>query len=201
MNHENFVVSGPNGSGKSGVVDAIQFALTGEIGRLKGSGTGDLTLADHGPHVEKRSDPDAASVRLDVFIPRLNKSATIVRTIKKANIRKSLRMRTPSAAVEADSALLPLIKRHLFFQTGLDFVDGPHCPLCDKDWDIKALRAHLREKLEKSSLPLPGLISPCFSIALMVLRFADGGRTCSLSFIRRSTGLPPSESVSSWYPS
>ena len=84
MNHENFVVSGPNGSGKSGVVDAIQFALTGEIGRLKGSGTGDLTLSDHGPHVEKRSDPDAASVRLDVFIPHLNKSATIVRTIKKA---------------------------------------------------------------------------------------------------------------------
>ena len=73
MNHENFVVSGPNGSGKSGVVDAIQFALTGEIGRLKGSGTGDLTLSDHGPHVEKRSDPDAASVCLKVFIPRRSK--------------------------------------------------------------------------------------------------------------------------------
>ena len=84
MNRGNFVISGPNGSGKSGVVDAIQFALTGEIGRLKGSGTGDLTLSDHGPHVEKRSDPDAASVRLNVFIPQLNKSATIVRTIKKA---------------------------------------------------------------------------------------------------------------------
>ena len=73
MNRGNFVISGPNGSGKSGVVDAIQFALTGEIGRLKGSGTGDLTLSDHGPHVEKRSDPDAASVRLNVFIPHLNK--------------------------------------------------------------------------------------------------------------------------------
>ena len=34
MNRQSFVVSGPNGSGKSGVVDAIQFALTGEIGRL-----------------------------------------------------------------------------------------------------------------------------------------------------------------------
>ena len=84
MNRESFVVSGPNGSGKSGVVDAIQFALTGEIGRLKGSGTGDLTLSDHGPHVEKRSDPDASSVRLSVYIPHLKKSASITRTIKKS---------------------------------------------------------------------------------------------------------------------
>src|SRR6476659_7518322 len=84
MNHENFVVSGPNGSGKSGVVDAIQFALTGEIGRLKGAGTGDLTLSDHGPHVERRSDPDAASVQLVVYIPQLRQSATITRTIKKS---------------------------------------------------------------------------------------------------------------------
>lgn len=83
MNRSNFVVSGPNGSGKSGVVDAIQFALSGEIYRLKGAGTGDLSLADHGPHVERRSDPDAACVTLNVYIPHLGKSATITRTIKK----------------------------------------------------------------------------------------------------------------------
>jgi energy-coupling factor transporter ATP-binding protein EcfA2 len=82
MNRGSFVISGPNGSGKSGVVDAIQFALTGEIGRLKGAGTGDLKLVDHGPHVVKRDYPDAAFVRLTVFIPRLNKSATITRKIK-----------------------------------------------------------------------------------------------------------------------
>ena len=29
-------------------------------------------------------------------------------------------------------------------------MDSPHCPLCDTDWDIDALRLHLREKLEKS---------------------------------------------------
>ncbi len=83
MNGSSFVVSGPNGSGKSGVVDAIQFALSGEIGRLKGAGTGDLSLADHGPHVERRSDPEAACVSLTVYIPHLCKSATITRTIKK----------------------------------------------------------------------------------------------------------------------
>jgi hypothetical protein len=83
MNGSNFVVSGPNGSGKSGVVDAIQFALSGEIGRLKGAGTGDLSISDHGPHVERRSDPEAACVSLTVYIPYLCKSATITRTIKK----------------------------------------------------------------------------------------------------------------------
>jgi DNA repair exonuclease SbcCD ATPase subunit len=84
LGNEPFVISCPNGSGKSGVVDAIQFALTGEMGRLKGAGTADITLADHGPHVEKRDDPGAASVMLNVFIPHLKKKASITRTIKKA---------------------------------------------------------------------------------------------------------------------
>jgi hypothetical protein len=315
MKRGSFVVSGPNGSGKSGVVDAIQFGLTGEIGRLKGSGTGDLTLSDHGPHVEKRDDPDASSVRLEVYIPHLKKSATITRTIKKfkqpvitpneeavkavfadvaehpevtlsrreiikfilieatqrsrdvqtllklddidqarATLKttenklnaEALTAKTQSetaqdslkrhldlpvlnpddllaavnkkrkllglqiitdlkkdtdlseglstgetqdansltketaladikaladaaaeglesavqdsvtlllqdlAKVEADPDFLPLIKRLSFFQSGLDLVDGPRCPLCDTEWDIAKLRAHLREKLEKS---------------------------------------------------
>ena len=41
---ESFVISEPNGSGKSGVVDAIQFGLTGEISRLSGKGTGGLSV-------------------------------------------------------------------------------------------------------------------------------------------------------------
>ncbi len=98
LNRSSFVISGPNGSGKSGVVDAIQFALVGEMARLKGAGTGDITLADHGPHVEKRDDPDAASVTLNVYIPELNKSAAITRTIKKA---KTLQIRPNDPAVKA----------------------------------------------------------------------------------------------------
>ncbi len=31
---DTFAISGPNGSGKSGVMDAIEFGLTGQIGRL-----------------------------------------------------------------------------------------------------------------------------------------------------------------------
>ena len=315
MNRGSFVVSGPNGSGKSGVVDAIQFALTGEIGRLKGSGTGDLNLSDHGPHVDTRSYPDASFVRVDVYIPHLKKSASITRNIKKpklptitpneasvkavfeeiarhpeitlarreiikfilteatqrsrdvqtllklddidqtrstlkttenklntafsaaqsqANsaedslkrhldlpkltvedllaainkrrklldlpefkelakdtsiaqgitesgakadaaqskesalrdlkavsdaVAQDLEASTKStvtlilqhvAEIEADANLLPSIKRLALFQSGLDLVDGPNCPLCDRGWDIDALRTHLQEKLEKS---------------------------------------------------
>ena len=82
MDQNNFVVYGPNGSGKSGVVDAIQFALTGEIGRLKGMGTGDLSLSEHGSHVDKRDYPDDSFVHLEVEIPHLGKAASIRRKIK-----------------------------------------------------------------------------------------------------------------------
>jgi hypothetical protein len=107
MNRSSFVVSGPNGSGKSGVVDAIQFALSGEIGRLKGAGTGDLSLSDHGPHVERRSDPEAASVSLSVYIPHLGKSATITRSIKKPKQPKIVPNEEAVAAVFAEVAEHP----------------------------------------------------------------------------------------------
>ncbi len=76
-----FAISGPNGSGKSGVIDAIEFGLTGQIGRLTGRGTKGLSVSEHGPHVDKTKFPDAAFVRLRVFLPGLNKSATITRKV------------------------------------------------------------------------------------------------------------------------
>lgn len=76
-----FAISGPNGSGKSGVIDAIEFGLTGQIGRLMGRGTKGLTVAEHGPHVDKVDFPDAAFVQLKLFIPALGKSATITRKL------------------------------------------------------------------------------------------------------------------------
>ncbi|AHB47695.1 chromosome segregation protein SMC [Hyphomicrobium nitrativorans NL23] len=76
-----FAVSGPNGSGKSGVIDAIEFGLTGDIGRLAGKGTKQLSIKEHGPHVDKVKFPNAAFVQLSVFFPGLNKSATITRSI------------------------------------------------------------------------------------------------------------------------
>lgn len=78
---ETFAILGPNGSGKSGVIDAIEFGLTGQIGRLTGRGTKGLSVAEHGPHVDKTKFPDAAFVSLTVFFPTLGKSATITRKI------------------------------------------------------------------------------------------------------------------------
>jgi recombinational DNA repair ATPase RecF len=80
-----FVISGPNGSGKSGVIDAIEFALTGQIGRLTGRGTKGLSVAEHGPHVDKIKFPDASFVELKVFLPGVGKSATITRKVSSPN--------------------------------------------------------------------------------------------------------------------
>jgi hypothetical protein len=80
----NFLVSGPNGSGKSGVVDAIQFALTGDMSRLAGKGTGGLSVHRHGPHVDRRDDPAAAEVSLRFYIPKMETSAILTRNVKNA---------------------------------------------------------------------------------------------------------------------
>lgn len=83
---QNFAACGPNGTGKSGIVDAIEFALTGNISRLAGTGTGGLSVKAHGPHVDNRNKPEAASVTLDVIIPSLgNKKAQISRSVKTVN--------------------------------------------------------------------------------------------------------------------
>ena len=79
---KNFVVSGPNGSGKSGLVDAIEFALTGVMSRLSGKGTRGLSVKTHGPHVERRDDPAAAEVSLQFYVPELDKSAVLTRNVK-----------------------------------------------------------------------------------------------------------------------
>ncbi len=81
---KSFVISGPNGSGKSGVVDAIQFGLTGEISRLTGKGTVGLSLQRHGPHVDRRDDPGTAEVWLTLCIPETKKTAVLKRNVKTA---------------------------------------------------------------------------------------------------------------------
>jgi recombinational DNA repair ATPase RecF len=81
---ENFAACGPNGTGKSGIVDAIEFALTGSISRLSGAGTGGLSVKAHGPHVDFRNKPEQSSVTLEVVIPSTGKTATIQRTVKAA---------------------------------------------------------------------------------------------------------------------
>lgn len=79
---KSFVVLGPNGSGKSGVVDAIDFALTGNVTRLSGAGTGGVTLAKHGPHVHRRDDPAAARVALRIRHVETSQTAVLTRCVK-----------------------------------------------------------------------------------------------------------------------
>ena len=104
---KNFVIFGPNGSGKSGVVDAIQFGLTGEITRLSGKGTRDLSVQKHGPHVDRRNDPAAAEVSLTLYLPDLDKTAVLTRNVKTA---KKFTLTPDSAAARAaveEAALHP----------------------------------------------------------------------------------------------
>ena len=82
FDNKNFAICGRNGTGKSGVVDALEFALTGNISRLSGSGTGGISIQKHAPHVDSRNNPEKARVVLTVFIPTLNKDATIERSVK-----------------------------------------------------------------------------------------------------------------------
>jgi len=81
LGKEKFAISGPNGTGKRGVIDAIEFALTGQIGRLTGRGTKGLSVPEHGPHVDKAKFPDASLVTLRVSLTKLGKSATITRMV------------------------------------------------------------------------------------------------------------------------
>lgn len=76
-----FVVHGPNGSGKSGVVDAIDFALTGNVGRLSGAGTGSVSVARHAPHVNRRDDPASAVVALTIRDVDTDQTAVLTRSV------------------------------------------------------------------------------------------------------------------------
>lgn len=83
---KNFAVYGPNGTGKSGVVDALEFVLTGNISRLTGQGTSNISLRAHAPHVDQRNAPDHARVILQASVPSLKKTMTIERRVSAPNV-------------------------------------------------------------------------------------------------------------------
>lgn len=82
FNYESFVVSGSNGTGKSGVVDAIEFGLTGQITRLEGVGTGSVSLKSHGPHISQRTKPQFSEVTLDLTFTESGVNVTLTRNMK-----------------------------------------------------------------------------------------------------------------------
>ena len=91
-------ICGPNGTGKSGVVDAIEFCLTGSLTRLSGQGQGELSVGRHAPHVDSRTAPENAKVEMTAHIPSLGKDVTIARSVK---FPKQVSV-TPSGGVEEE---------------------------------------------------------------------------------------------------
>jgi len=81
---ENFGICGPNGTGKSGVVDAIEFVLTGDMTRLKRKGSSELNLSKHGPHVDA-VDMSNSKVTVWGHLPEINKDVQIIRCLDRPN--------------------------------------------------------------------------------------------------------------------
>jgi len=78
---KNFGICGPNGTGKSGVVDAIDFGLTGSITRLMSTGTSDLNVTKHAPHVDATSTPEKSVVTIYGVLQSTGKPVTITRSV------------------------------------------------------------------------------------------------------------------------
>ncbi len=87
LDAKNFGICGPNGTGKSGVVDAVEFCITGDVTRLSGQGSAGLSVKAHAPHVDQHDHPEKASVTITADIPSLGKSVKIHRSVK--NPRKA----------------------------------------------------------------------------------------------------------------
>src|SRR5229473_3481921 len=82
LDGKNFGICGPNGTGKSGVVDAVEFCITGDVTRLSGQGSAGLSVKAHGPHVDQRDHPEKATVTITAEIPSLGKDVTIQRAVR-----------------------------------------------------------------------------------------------------------------------
>lgn len=82
-NGDTIVVWGPNGTGKSGVIDAVDFLLTGKVTRLLGKGTQGLTLKTHGSHID--STGEDAYVSAKIKIDGINEPVSLKREISNPN--------------------------------------------------------------------------------------------------------------------
>ena len=97
MDDKSLVVVGPNGSGKSGVVDAIDFVLTGNVARLSGAGSGGISVTKHAPHVHQRDNPAAAKVALTFTHLASGQVGVLTRNVKTAG-QFTLTPNTPELA-------------------------------------------------------------------------------------------------------
>lgn len=99
MGTQSLVIKGPNGTGKSGIIDAIEFGLTGTITRLTGVGSSGVSVKSHAPHVDSKDNPEKCRVVLDLLLPSGTKFS-VERTVAHHN-RPTITPETP----ETKSAL------------------------------------------------------------------------------------------------
>lgn len=81
---KNTVIFGDNGTGKSGVIDALDFLIKGDITRLSGVGSKNLTLGKHGKYVTE--DISQAWVKAIVKLPNHSEEIEIKRFLNNPNI-------------------------------------------------------------------------------------------------------------------
>lgn len=80
---ENAVIYGDNGTGKSGVIDAIDFLIKGDITRLSGTGSKQLSLDRHGKYVTENISN--SWVKAIVKLPNYKEKIVITRFLKNPN--------------------------------------------------------------------------------------------------------------------
>lgn len=143
---ENFGICGPNGTGKSGVVDAIEFCITGDVTRLSGQGTAGLSVKSHAPHVDQHSHPEKAHVTITADIPSLGKTVKIHRSVK--NPKKP---QVTPADVDVMSAIQDLQRHPEFALSRREIVKYIITPPGKRSEDVQTLlRLDHLEKLRKS---------------------------------------------------
>ena len=86
-NGQNMAIQGPNGSGKSGVVDSLDFLMTGDITRLTGKGTKGITLKSYGKHVDAKAKD--AVVVAKIQIEGIDQPITLGRSISNPKVSES----------------------------------------------------------------------------------------------------------------
>jgi len=141
-----FGIFGPNGTGKSGVVDAIEFALTGSISRLTGAGSDDLSVGKHGPHVDAGINSDKARVTINGILTASGEKFTIERSVAKPRQPK-----IEPANDETHAAVEELERHPEFALSRRDIVKYIITPAGKRDEDVKTLlRLSRLEKIQNS---------------------------------------------------
>lgn len=149
---KSWVIHGRNGSGKSGVVDAIEFALSGEISRLSGEGRGGLSVKEHGPHVDYKNSPQEAEVTLAVKFDKKD-AATITRNCETPNKFKMEPKKHQANLIQAGSEIVLSRREILKFiltEPGKRSKEVQALLRVDKLEEVRAALQTLKNKVSKN---------------------------------------------------